>query len=99
MCGSYQLAAIPVVRHTGGLVDTVPGFNADLTRGNGFIFHEYTAEALVETVLKAVTAYKKIDRWKAAVQRVMKLDFSWDVSARIYEKAYREVMDGGRVKK
>jgi starch synthase len=100
-CGLGQLiamryGAIPVVRHTGGLVDTVPGFNADLTRGSDFVFHEYTADALVDTVSRAVAAYKNKDRWQAAAQRVMRLDFSWDVSARIYEKAYRKVLDGRR---
>lgn len=95
-CGLGQLIAmryggVPVVRHTGGLVDTVPPFKADMTRGNGFVFHDYTAEALTGAVLEAVKAFKNKSVWQAAVKRLMKLDFSWDVSAREYEKEYRKL--------
>jgi len=97
-CGLGQLiamryGAIPVVRHTGGLVDTIPGFNADLTTGNGFVFHDYSAEALVSAVSRAIEAYKNQDRWKTAVKRIMQLDFSWNTSAREYEKVYRRVCE------
>ncbi len=96
-CGLGQLiamryGAVPVVRHTGGLVDTVPPFKAEMTRGNGFVFHEYTSEALRGAVTEAVKAFNNKTIWQTAVQRLMKLDFSWDVSAREYEKAYQRVM-------
>jgi len=98
-CGLGQLiamryGAIPVVRHTGGLVDTVPAFNADLTRGAGFVFHEYASGTLVDSVLQAVSMYKNQALWQAAVARVMGLDYSWSVSARLYEKAYQRVLNG-----
>lgn len=96
-CGLGQLiamryGAVPVVRHTGGLVDTVPAFNADLTRGNGFVFHDYTPDALLGAAFQAVQAFKNKTLWQPAVQRLMRLDFSWDVSAREYEKTYQRVM-------
>jgi starch synthase len=97
-CGLGQLiamryGAIPVVRHTGGLVDTVPGFDADLSRGNGFIFHDYTAEALVEAAVRATTAYENKARWQEVARRLMRLDFSWNSSALEYEKAYQKVLN------
>ncbi len=54
-CGLGQLiamryGAIPTVRHTGGLVDTVPPLSADFTAGNGCVFQDYTAEALTTAV-------------------------------------------------
>jgi starch synthase len=96
-CGLGQLialryGAIPVVRHTGGLVDTVPDFSSDLTRGSGFVFHEYTAEALIGAVARAAAAFKNKTSWQPAIRRIMRLDFSWDISAREYEKAYQRVL-------
>jgi starch synthase len=96
-CGLGQLiamryGALPVVRHTGGLVDTVPPFNADLSRGNGFVFHEFTPEAMLGAVKLAIEAFKDKERWQRAVQRVMQLDFSWESSAKRYEGIYREVL-------
>jgi starch synthase len=94
-CGLGQIiamryGALPVVRHTGGLVDTVPGYNSDLTQGNGFIFHDYRPEALLKAVREAVTAFK--DAWNRAVRRVSRLDFSWQSSARQYESIYQKVL-------
>jgi starch synthase len=92
-CGLGQLiamryGAIPVVHHTGGLVDTVPQFTSDMTRGNGFIFHEYSSPALVSAVKEAALAFSHQEMWLRAMQRVSRLDFSWQSSARI-KNAYK----------
>ncbi len=96
-CGLGQMIAIrygalPIVRHTGGLVDTVPKFNAELTKGNGFVFHEYTSTALIAAVKEAIEAFKDKKAWLQAMQRVNKLDFSWQSSAQKYETAYRQIL-------
>ncbi|MBI4267087.1 MAG: glycogen synthase [Chloroflexi bacterium] len=97
-CGLGQLiamryGALPVVRHTGGLVDTVAELSPDLARGSGFVFHDYTAEALVGAVSRGTDAFKKDKAtWRTAMQRVMRLDFSWQASAAKYEAAYRRVL-------
>jgi starch synthase len=87
-----RYGAIPVVRHSGGLVDTVPAFNTDLSRGNGFIFHKYSSRALIDAVKEAVAAYKYQANWTQAMQRVSRLDFSWQASARQYETLYQQVL-------
>jgi len=96
-CGLGQMiamryGAVPVVRHTGGLVDTVPGFSPDLKKGHGFIFHEYSSAALLRTVETAVQAFKARDNWFQAVRRLMELDFSWQSSTRVYESLYRQLL-------
>ncbi len=96
-CGLGQMiamryGALPIVRHTGGLVDTVPKFNPDLTEGNGFVFHEYTPAALITAVKEAAEAFKNQKAWLQAVQRVSRLDFSWQSSARKYVAAYHQVL-------
>jgi starch synthase len=96
-CGLGQLiamryGALPIVRHTGGLVDTVPEFNADLSQGNGFIFHGYSPEALTMAVKEASAAFRRQDLWIKAMQRISRLDFSWQSSAQKYETAYSSVL-------
>lgn len=96
-CGLGQLiamryGALPLVRHTGGLVDTVNELAADMEKGNGFVFKEYTPEALIGAVKRGVAAFDNREAWQRAVQRVMKLDFSWRASAQKYEAVYRNIL-------
>lgn len=95
-CGLGQLiamryGALPIVRHVGGLVDTVPAFNKELTEGNGFVFHEFSSDALVEAIRDAVQEYSNKVKWYKAVKRVMNLDFSWKRSALRYENIYKRL--------
>jgi starch synthase len=93
-CGLGQLialryGAVPVVRKTGGLADTVVD---ELDGGNdatGFSFAEYSAAALWEALTRALAAYRDRERWKKLVRRCMTSDFSWGRSAVKYEELYR----------
>jgi starch synthase len=101
-CGLGQMiamryGALPIVRHTGGLVDTVPAFSPDLRQGNGFVFHEYSPEALIEVIKEASEAFQNKKAWLQAMQRVSRLDFSWQSSARRYETAYQQVLERTRM--
>ncbi len=96
-CGLGQLiamryGAVPVVRHTGGLVDTVPELSADMTTGNGFVFRDYTPEALVRAVKQALAAYEHRARWLKVIERIMGLDYSWRTSASKYVAAYERAL-------
>jgi len=90
-CGLGQLiamryGAIPVVRHTGGLADTVQ----DVTEGNGngFVFQNYTVLEMLEAIKRAVKSFYHRVEWQNLMRRNMKLDFSWKASARKYEDLY-----------
>jgi starch synthase len=96
-CGLGQLIAlrygsVPVVRKTGGLADTVRDYNPKTGRGTGFSFEEYAAPALIETLERAVAAYTDKKKWKLLMQTCMEQDFSWQTSAKEYEKVYRKVL-------
>jgi starch synthase len=99
-CGLGQMIAmrygtIPVVRHTGGLVDSVPEFNADLSEGRGFVFHDYSAAALFKAVKRALdTYYYNRKRWLSARERISRLDLSWQNSALKYEELYKKLLNG-----
>ncbi len=99
-CGLAQLYAfrygtIPVVRATGGLVDTVIDTNdqtlADGT-ASGFVFEAFESAALEEAVRRAVAARGDHDRWRELVRRVMGQDWSWQASARRYREVYEQTL-------
>jgi starch synthase len=90
-CGLGQLiamryGAIPVVRNTGGLADTVK----DVTEGNGngFVFRNYAVLEMLEAIKRAEKSFYHRGKWQNLMRRNMKLDFSWKVSARKYEEIY-----------
>ena len=90
-CGLNQMYSLrygtpPVVRATGGLEDTVK--DASEPGGNGFKFDGYSPADLVATVLRALDLFRKPKEWRKIQQNGMKLDFSWDASAREYVKVY-----------
>jgi len=82
---SLRYGAVPIVRATGGLADTI-----DET--TGFKFSEYTPEALLATIEEARAAWQDRDRWLERMRRGMAKDFSWDVSAAAYQRLYRSLI-------
>ena len=93
-CGLTQMIAcrygtIPIVRKTGGLGDTIRDCRAG--DGNGFVFEEYNAELLLDTIAAAQDLFKnRPEDWENLIRQAMGCDFSWGVSA----KAYAEIYDG-----
>jgi len=90
-CGLGQLiamryGAIPVVRHTGGLADTVK--DTVEGNGNGFVFQNYTVLEMLEAIKRAEGSFYQRAEWQNMMRRNMKLDFSWKASARKYEELY-----------
>jgi starch synthase len=101
-CGLTQLyamryGAIPIVRATGGLVDTVVDTTPDTLRAgtaSGFVFESLDAVALEHAVVRALDAHADVALWKSLVQRVMQQDWSWDSSARDYLALYDRTVRG-----
>ncbi|MBL7209421.1 MAG: glycogen synthase [Dehalococcoidia bacterium] len=97
-CGLGQLiamryGAVPVVRHTGGLADTVRDLTEDLNEGSGFVFRDYDSEAMSIAVQRAVDAYKDREGWNKVMRRIMALDFSWGSSAEKYQALYHRALE------
>lgn len=94
-CGLTQMYAmrygtLPVVRATGGLVDTVQNFEEGKLRGTGFVFHDATPAALANTLGWAcATYYDRPDEFAGLQQRAMAMDHSWRQSAGHYVQLYR----------
>ncbi|MGQ9631948.1 MAG: glycogen synthase GlgA [bacterium] len=104
-CGLNQLyslkyGTVPIVRRTGGLADTIRDFDPSAVErggdwGNGFVFEEYSAQALLGAVGRALEAYKNKRVWTELVRSGMREDFSWDASAREYVKLYEKALSKG----
>lgn len=86
---SMRYGTLPIVRATGGLNDTVENFDEKSFTGTGFKFYDLTPDAIVNTVGWAVHTYYNN---KVAIERLIKnamsKRFTWEESARKYEKLY-----------
>ena len=100
-CGLTQLyglryGALPVVRRTGGLADTVVDAGDEQgtsEAGTGFCFDAASGGELATAMQRAVRCYRQPARWRALVQRAMAQDFSWRESARLTGLLYEELRD------
>lgn len=95
-CGLGQIiglryGAVPIVRATGGLADTITNFEPAAQKGNGFLFEDYTSDALHAALLRAVKTFKQEKLWRSLVKNAMESDFSWDASAKKYQQLYETV--------
>ncbi|MBS3819871.1 glycogen synthase, partial [bacterium] len=89
---SFRYGTVPVVRSTGGLRETVKPFDRRSRKGNGFLFKEYSSEALVDAVKRAVDCYRKSSLWKKIVETGLQENFSWENSARKYLNLYQKAL-------
>ncbi len=94
-CGLTQLyglryGALPVVRATGGLVDTVESYREEAGSGTGFAFRDLSPGTLADTIGWALSTYYDRPAHFAAMQRrAMEQDFTWGRAAVAYEDLYR----------
>ena len=88
---SMRYGTIPIVRATGGLRDSVTAFDPATGEGTGFVFEEYSSEALVEAVDKALGCYRQPEAWAALMRNAMRQDFSVDRAAARYAELYEDL--------
>jgi len=89
---SMRYGTVPVVRATGGLDDAVVQYDDTSARGSGFKFREFSSEAMVAALRRAVDVYRDTRRWRAIQVEGMRRDFSWTVSADAYVREYRALI-------
>ncbi|XP_061993199.1 uncharacterized protein LOC133711043 [Rosa rugosa] len=98
-CGLAQMigmryGAVPVVRKTGGLADTVFDMDDESNHemANGFVFEGMDEASLNCALDRAFTCYRnKPGEWNCIVKKVMKMDNSWNNTARKYIEIYESV--------
>lgn len=99
-CGLNQLyslkyGTVPVVHATGGLADSITDANDEtLAAGtaNGFSFDTYNVTALADALERACRAFHNRPLWEQLIRTGMRQDWSWNHSAREYERLYARML-------
>ena len=90
---SLKYGTVPIVRKTGGLVDTVRDWDyyeqLGLKTGNGFVFEDYSAHSMIDAIRRAIDKFQNKKIWKQIQLNGMNENFSWDKSARKYLQLYQ----------
>jgi len=97
-CGLNQMYSLrygtpPVVNNTGGLADTVIDTTAKTLKdksANGFVTSDANAEALLSTIKRALTIYKKPKQWQQVCETAMRQELGWEASAKKYQALYQK---------
>lgn len=96
-CGLSQLIAmrygsVPIVRETGGLVDTIAPLNTETLEGRGFTFKVFNAHDMLGAVERAAEFFKDKAKLKAHRSAIMKIDTSWKIPGEKYMALYNEIV-------
>ena len=103
-CGLNQLyslryGTIPIVRHVGGLADTVVDTTAEnlkAGKATGVVLEEARAGALLAAVDRALVLRQNTRRWKQMMRTGMRHDFTWRRSAAEYLRLYKQAAQANR---
>ncbi len=93
----FRYGAIPIVRHTGGLVDTV--FDVDYSgktfeETNGYTFQNPDFLSLNSTMDRAITTwFQEPAKWRKLMINSMNMDYSWNRSSDEYLKIYKKLLE------
>jgi starch synthase len=89
---SLRYGTIPVVRATGGLDDTIVGYDPATGKGNGFKFTRYNGRDFFNQMRVAIGYFAQPKHWQQLIRNAMTEDFSWARSAEAYVELYRKAL-------
>jgi len=97
-CGLVQMEAmrmgtIPIVRKTGGLVDSVEDYNPNKETGTGFTFERFDSASLMISIIRAFENFRDKKKWRELQRRAMIKDFSWVSSAKKYVTLFQRAIE------
>ncbi|MBD5560435.1 MAG: glycogen synthase GlgA [Clostridia bacterium] len=96
-CGLSQMlaqayGALPIVRETGGLADTVQPYNIYTGEGNGFSFANYNAHDMLHIIRFALSVYRDKTSLLKLIKNAMLTDNSFEKSAKQYIEVYKSLV-------
>jgi len=90
---AMKYGALPIVRETGGLKDTVTPYNKFSGIGVGFTFKNYNKSEFVEAIDQALNLYHEDkEAFNSMVQQAMHIKYSVSKMASQYEELYRKIL-------
>ncbi|MDD7761453.1 MAG: glycogen/starch synthase [Firmicutes bacterium] len=94
---AMRYGAVPIVRETGTLKDSVREYNKFTKKGEGIVFTNQTSRDFRNAILKAKDIYyNKKDILNRMQLNGMKKDFSWQETADIYLQVFKELVEIGK---
>lgn len=95
-CGLSQMiaaryGAVPMVRETGGLKDSIIDFSQK--GGIGYTFKGMDHRALLEMIDRALNDYQNKEEWNKKIKATMSADFGWSASAKKYIAMYANILN------
>ena len=90
---AMRYGAVPIVRRTGGLADTVENYNPSENTGTGFVFNDFDSLALLIAMARVMENYGNERIWRGIQKRVMEKDFSWENSAKKYVELFKKALE------
>jgi starch synthase len=96
-CGLGAMYALkygtpPIARASGGLHQILTDYDPSTEAGNAFLFYEYTAPALWDSIIRAKRHFADSQAWQRLTAHAMVCDFSWASAAQEYEKLYDKLV-------
>jgi starch synthase len=93
---AMRYGALPLVRKTGGLADSVEQYDPFKKTGTGFVFENYDKFAFFGAMVQAIETFKYKDSWKGIQKRAMASNFSWSKSAKEYVDLFKKAITFNR---
>lgn len=90
---AMRYGALPLVRKTGGLADSVEQYSPIAKTGTGFVFDKYDKYAFFGAIVRAIETYKYKENWKGIQKRAMTVNFSWTKSAKEYVDLFKKAIN------
>lgn len=97
-CGLSQMIAmrygnLPVASATGGLKDSIIDYTTSPVNATGFLANDISAESFAQVLRQALDLFKDKVIWTQLQRNAMAQDFSWQLSAELYAKAYYSLLN------
>ncbi len=93
---SLRYGTVPVVRHTGGLADSVQRYDPATGQGTGVVFAPFTAAALAAAIEAALDLYAQPAHWTRMMRNGMAQDFSWTRQGAHYVALFERMLATAR---
>lgn len=90
---AMHYGAVPIVRKTGGLADTVTDYSPNDTESTGFVFEKFDSLSFLISIVRAYENFKNKGIWQSLQQSAMKKDFSWENSAKEYDTLIQKSLE------
>lgn len=89
---ALKYGVIPIAHACSSLHQFIQDYDEANNTGLGFVFYDNSQEALLDSIWRALIIFGKKNLWKDMVARALSTDFSWQSSARCYERLYTSLL-------